>query len=170
MTAKHSNEKLVEYLKRAVQMEISATHQYQLHAHTLEDWGLARLAKKMRGEIAEEMGHSDLFIERLLYLKETPELGFDTTPQKAKDLKNMFQLDLKDEEEAISYYTQAALHAQEVGDIGTRVVFEKALLEEEGHRAWLELQLDMIERIGEANYSAKFMSTDESGDEEEAST
>jgi len=49
-----SNNKTVENLNKALQMEISASHQYQLHAHVLDDWGLDRLAAKMREEQAEE--------------------------------------------------------------------------------------------------------------------
>jgi bacterioferritin len=32
------------------------------------------------------------------------------------------------------------------------------VLDEENHKAWLELQLDLIERIGEKAYSAKHVS------------
>lgn len=153
-----SNEKIIEYLQRAVKMEMTAAHQYQLHAHTLDDWGLTRLAALMREEMTEELGHSDLFIERLMFLKATPEIGFDKTPRKADTLPAMFQADLGDEQEAISYYTTAAQHAGEVGDIGTRQLFETIVLDEEGHKGWLELQLDLIDRLGEKTYSAKFVS------------
>jgi bacterioferritin len=77
----------------------------------------------------------------------------------------MFKSDLRDEEEAIEVYSKAAQHAAEVGDIGTRVLFEEIALDEEGHKAWLELQLDLIERLGEKTYASKLISfaeTDES--------
>ncbi len=160
-----SNEKTIEYLNKAVKMEMTAAHQYQLHAHVLEDWGLSRLAAQMREEMAEELGHSDLFIERLIFLKAVPELAFDKPPHKADTLPDMFRADLADEEEAIATYTKAAQHAGELGDIGTRMVFEQAVLDEEGHKAWLELQLDLIERLGEQTYSAKFMDTGESDED-----
>ena len=161
------NDKTIEYLQRAVKMELTAAHQYQLHAHTLDDWGLTRMAGQMREEMNEELGHSDLFIERLLFLKAAPEIGFDKTPQKADSLPGMFKADLSDEEEAIVFYTKAAAHAGELGDIGTRTLFEKIALDEEGHKSWLELQLDLIERLGEKTYSAKLVSFDD--DEDDAS-
>lgn len=161
-----SNEKIVEYLQRAVKMELTAAHQYQLHAHTLDDWGLTIMADKMREEMAEETGHSDKFIDRLLFLKAEPELGFDKTPKKADSLPGMFKADLADEEEAIDFYTQAARHAADIGDIGTRTLFEKIVLDEEGHKEWLELQLDLIDRLGEKTYAAKLVSFD-TGDEED---
>jgi bacterioferritin len=159
-----SNQKLIEYLNRAVQMEMTAAHQYQLHAHVLEDWGLTKLAAKMREEMAEELEHSDLFIERLMFLKATPELAFAKAPEKAKTLPDMFRADMADEQEAIEVYTKASQYAAELGDIGTRTLFEQIVMDEEGHKAWLELQLDLIERIGEKAYSAKLVDFSDDAD------
>jgi bacterioferritin len=131
-----SNKKIVEFLQKAVAMELTAVHQYQLHAHVLMDWGLARLAAQMREEMQDELGHSDAFMERIMFLKGTPELAFDKPPRKADTLVDMFKSDLADEDEAI-------------------------VLDEEGHKGWLELQLGLIERLGEKAYSAKFMTIGE---------
>ena len=43
-----SNNATVENLNKALQMEMSAAHQYQLHAHVLDDWGLNLLADNRR--------------------------------------------------------------------------------------------------------------------------
>ncbi len=153
-----SNERTVENLNKALQMEMSAGHQYQLHAHVLEDWGLDRLAAKMREEMTEEIGHSDRFLARIFFLKGAPEIAFQKAPVRTNSLVEMFNADLADEEEAIAFYSKAAREAQEVGDIGSRILFEEIALDEEGHKAWLELQLDLIERIGEKAYSAKLVS------------
>jgi bacterioferritin len=64
---------------------------------------------------------------------------------------------LADEQDAIVFYTAAARQAGDAGDVGSRVLFEKILIDEEGHMSWLELQLDLIERMGEPNYVAKHM-------------
>jgi len=152
-----SNDATLKNLNKALQMELSAAHQYQLHAHTLQDWGLEKLAAQMREEMAEEIGHSDRFIERILFLKGEPVMAFDKKPKRAAKLVDMFKADLNDEEEAITFYTKAADQAGEVGDIGSRRLFEGIVLEEEGHKAWLELQLDLIKRLGEAVYSARFI-------------
>jgi len=161
-----ANDKTIEFLQRAVKMEMTAAHQYQLNAHTLDDWGLTKLADQMREEMTEELGHSDQFIERLMFLKASPELGFDKSPAQAETLPKMFEADLTDEEEAISVYTKAAEHAGEVGDIGTRRLFERIVMDEEGHKAWLELQLDLIDRLGEQTYSAKLISFGQDDSEE----
>lgn len=151
------NDKTLENLNRALQMEMTAAHQYQLHAHVLEDWGLSTLATQMRSEMQEEIGHSDQFIERILFLNGAPEIAFANTPRRATSLVEMFQSDLEDETGALAFYTQSAKDADEAGDLGSRKLFENIALEEEGHMAWLSLQLDLIERIGEATYSAKLV-------------
>ena len=37
------------------------------------------------------------------------------------------------------------------------MIFERIVIDEEGHKAWLELQLDLLQRIGEKAYVAKHM-------------
>ena len=159
-----SNDQTIEHLNKALQMEMSAAHQYQLHAHVLEDWGLTRLAQQMRREMQEELGHSDRFIERIMFLKGNPDIAFQKPPHRAKNLVDMFKVDLSDEEDAIAFYTKAAKAADEAGDIGSRTLFEQIVMDEEGHKAWLELQIDLIERIGEQAYSAKLVTFDEGED------
>lgn len=153
-----SNEKTIENLQKALEMEMTAAHQYQLHAQVLDDWGLDILAAKMREEMAEEIGHSDMFMERIIFLGGSPELRFQKQPCKAETLVEMFEMDLADEQEAIEVYTKGAQQAAEVGDIGSRTLFEKIVLDEEGHKSWLELQISLIGRLGEQAYSAKHVS------------
>ena len=112
-------------------------------------------------EMQEELAHSDRFIERIMFLKGSPEIAFEKPPHPATSLVDMFKSDLADEEGAIAFYTKAARAADDVGDIGSRTLFEQIVLDEEGHKGWLELQLDLIERIGEQAYSAKFVSIGE---------
>jgi len=154
-----SNSTTIDNLNKALQMEMTASHQYQLHAHVLDDWGLDRLAAKMREEQAEEIGHSDMFIERILFLKGNPEFAFANPPKRARNLADMFKADLADEEEAVEFYLRAAKQAYEENDVGTRTLFETIALDEEGHKAWLELQLELLERLGEQAYSAKLVSS-----------
>ncbi len=152
-----SNDATLKNLNKALQMELTAAHQYQLHAHVLQDWGLEKLATQMREEMSEELGHSDQFLERILFLKGDPKLEMAKKPHRAKNLIDMFKADLADEEGAIAFYTKAAKQADEVGDIGSRKLFEQIAMDEEGHKGWLELQLDLIERLGEPVYSARFL-------------
>jgi len=152
----------LENLQKALSMELVAIHQYLLHAHVLDDWGLDRLASKMREEMHEELGHAGTFINRMLFLKGDPKIVAEKAPQRAQSLKDMFEADLADEKSAIEFYTLAAQTAADAGDVGTRTIFERILLDEEGHMAWLDLQLDLLQRMGEPAYIAKHMSVETS--------
>jgi len=144
-------------LQTALSMELTATHQYQLHAGVLDDWGLSLLATQMREEMQEELAHSEEYMTRILFLKGSPELTLAKTPLRAASLKEMFESDLADEKEAIEFYTRATMQALEDGDLGTRALFERIALDEEQHMSWLELQLDLLLRMGEPAYISKHM-------------
>lgn len=158
-----SKSKSIENLQLALSMELTACHQYQLHASVMDDWGLDLLASRMREEMQEELGHSEKYLERILFLKGDPEMTLQKTPVRAQSLTDVFETDLADEKEAIEFYTKASQQAAADSDIGTRSLFESIVLDEEGHMAWLELQLDLIKRMGESAYIAKHMSSPTSG-------
>jgi bacterioferritin len=153
-----NQQETIKNLQTALSMELTATHQYQLHANVLDDWGMDRLAAKMREEMHEELGHSEMYIARIMFLKGEPNLSLAKPPVRAKTLVEMFESDLTDEKEAIEFYTLSAKQAADAGDIGSRILFEQIVLDEEGHMAWLELQLDLMNRMGESAYIAKHIS------------
>jgi bacterioferritin len=146
------HETSIAYLQQALSMELSAMQQYLLHAHVLDDWGMGKLASKMREEMHEELGHAGQFIDRILYLGGTPKVVPAKAPVLAESLKAMFETDRADEQEAIAVYSQAAHAAGEANDIGTRVLFETIALDEEGHWGWLDQQLSLLDRMGEPGF------------------
>ena len=147
----------IENLQKALAMELSATHQYLLHAHMLEDWGLETLAGKMREEMHEELGHAGKFIDRILFLDGDPKVTEEKPAKRSDSLKELFEADLADEKEAITFYTRASNEAREDNDIGTLTMFQEIVLDEEGHMDWLKQQLDLVRRIGEPAYIAQHM-------------
>ncbi|QDC08173.1 bacterioferritin [Oceanicola sp. D3] len=153
-----SNDTTLKNLNTALQMEMTAAHQYQLHAHLLDDWGLDLLAAQMREEFAEELGHSDRFLARIFELGGAPEMGFAETPKVASSLQDMFSSDLKDERDAIAFYTEAARAAWDAGDLASKALFEEIAIDEVGHQNWLDLQLGLMERLGLQAYTTKFVS------------
>ena len=146
--------KVIENLQTALSMELAAVNQYLLHALVADDWGLDRLAAKMREEMQEELGHAEQYARRIVFLKGDPALKAAKTPHRAQALQDMFEADLRDEQDAIKFYTQAARTADEADDIGTRDLFERTALDEEGHMTWLDLQLSLLKRMGEPAYIA----------------
>lgn len=157
-----ANAKTLENLQTAVAMELAAVNQYMLHALTTDDWGLDKLAAKMRLEMLEELGHVEAYSKRLFFMKGDPVLKPAKTPMRAHSLAEMFETDLADELAAIAFYTQAARSADEAGDIGARNLFEETALDEEAHKAWLEQQLSLLARMGEPAFIAMQISGTES--------
>ena len=156
-----NNKETLANLQTALSMELTAATQYLLHAHVLEDWGMDKLADKMREEMHEELGHVGRFVDRILFLGGDPVMTPANTPRRAQSLSEMFDIDRKDEKEAIRFYTDAARTAYEAGDIGSRTLFEEIVLDEEGHWAWLDLQLTLLDKLGEPVFMTKYISADE---------
>lgn len=148
----------VENLQKALSMEMTAIHQYLLHAHVLDDWGLDVLASRMREEMNEELGHASRFIDRILFLDGEPEIVAAKPPKRSESLKELFAADLEEESGAIEFYAEAARAADDDRDVGTRVLFERILVDEEGHKDWLAQQLQLLGRMGEPTYMLQNMS------------
>lgn len=148
----------LENLQTALSMEMTAIHQYLLHAHVIDDWGLDVLATKMREEMTEELEHAGRFIDRILFLEGNPEIAAAKAPKRAESLDGLFAADLEEEKGAIAFYAEAAKAADEDRDVGTRMLFEKILIDEEGHMDWLAQQLALLKRMGEPTYMVQHMS------------
>lgn len=149
-----AKDKVIKDLQKGLSMELSAVNQYLLHALITEDWGLDKLAAKMREEMQEELGHVEQFAQRIVFLKGNPDLTPEKPPHRAQGLEDMFEADLRDEEDAIKFYTSAARNADEAGDIGSRDIFERTAMDEEGHMSWLDLQITLLKKMGEPAYMA----------------
>ncbi|GJM03371.1 MAG: bacterioferritin [Rhodomicrobium sp.] len=143
---------VIEYLNKSLKHEMTAVNQYWLHYRLLEDWGYTKLAKKLREESIEEMGHADKLIERILMLEGHPNMQYLDPLRIGEDIKECLECDLAGEYSARNLYQEAHEVCEEKKDYVTQKLFEELLADEEGHIDWLETQLELLENIGIQNY------------------
>ena len=149
------NAKLIGALNEQLSWELTAIHQYFVHAMMQENWGYERLAEKTRKESFSEMKHAEELIERVLYLEGLPNLQRLEKVNVGEKVKEQLKLDLDLEIAGVARLNKSIALAVEVGDDGSRELLEKILTSEEEHLNWLESQLELIKQVGEQNYLAQ---------------
>lgn len=150
------DEDVLEFLNEHLTLELTAINQYFLNAKMLEDWGLPGLAKLFRDRSMEEMVDAEELMDRILYLEGHPNLQRLNTVRVGETPKEMIELGLQIEEEAIERLQRGVALAVEKSDIGTREMLAEMVAEEEEHADYFRTQLDVIERIGLQNYLARY--------------
>jgi bacterioferritin len=151
------NERILIHLQECLKAELTAINQYFLHAEMMENWGYKKLSTYTRKESIDEMKHAEAILERMLYLDGSPNMT-ELFPLKiGQNVKSQLENDLALELDAVPRLNGAIKTAVEVGDNGSRELFEKILIDEEHHVDWLEAQLHIIAEIGVENYLAQQM-------------
>ena len=156
----------LKHLQRALTMELTTVNTYLLQAEVLDDWGIDRLAARMRDEIEEERDHAQRFLERLLFLEGTPDVQKLDKIGQDKSVREIFDRQLKMELEARAYYAKAADECREVGDLGSFELFMDILKDEEEHIDFVETQFDLMGLMGEQMYIARHVSALDADEED----
>ena len=144
--------KVIEHLNKALYNELIAINQYFLHARMFRNWGLKELAEHEYKESIDEMKHADRLAERILFLEGLPNFQALGKLRIGENPKELLQADLALELEALPVLREAISYCESIKDSVSRRLFTDILDSEEEHIDWLETQLALIERIGEANY------------------
>ncbi|MFB0613441.1 bacterioferritin [Aurantiacibacter poecillastricola] len=146
------DEKVIDYLNRALTNELTAINQYWLHYRVLNDWGVYKLAEYERHESIDEMKHADWLADRILFLDGLPNFQALHKLKVGETVEEILKADLALENEAIPLLKEAADYCQQVKDFTSGQLFENILASEEEHVDFLETQFDMIARMGIENY------------------
>ncbi len=149
------NDKILEHLSVALRAELTAINQYFLSAKMNENWGYIALAKHYRKESIEEMIHAEKLMERILLLDGIPNMSDIGPIRIGTNIQEQLEADLALEMEAVHHLNQAITDAREVGDNGSRALFEQILVDEEDHVDYLEAQLHALNQVGMAGYLAQ---------------
>ncbi len=155
------NDKVIAYLNEVLKAELTAINQYFLHAEMCDNWGYERLGKHTKKESIDEMKHAEMLIERILFLDGSPVMSELFPLRIGQSVKAQLENDLAVELEAVPRLNNAIAAAVAAGDNGSRELFEKILVDEEGHVDWLEAQLHMVREVGLDNYLAQQMKEEE---------
>lgn len=151
------NVKIIEALNDVLTAELTGVNQYFVHAKMCDNWGYERLAEAIRKESMEEMKHAEELIERILFLEGVPNMQRLAKVKVGEKVAEQLKLDRELELEAVTRLNKAIALATDVGDNGSRELFEDILESEEDHVNWLEAQLELIQQVGEQNYLAQQM-------------
>jgi bacterioferritin len=146
------NDKIIETLNVQLADELTAVNQYMVHSEMCANWGYEKLHKATEKRAIDEMKHAEKLIARLLFLEGMPIVSNLNKITIGPDVQTQLKNDWNAEAGAIKAYNDAIRLAVEVGDNGTRELFESILKDEEDHIDWLEAQLDQIAQMGIPNY------------------
>lgn len=140
------------FLNKILTCELTAIHQYFLHAELCEHWGFERLEHAVRARSLGEMRHAEALIKHILYLEGLPDMQRLEAVHVGKTVPEQLALDLAVEVEDIALLRHAIAHCAAVGDFTTRHLLEHMLKDSEEHIDWIETQMETIKQVGLENY------------------
>jgi bacterioferritin len=146
------NDKIIEKLNALLSDELAAINQYMVHSEMCANWGYERLHKAAEKRAIDEMKHAEKLIGRILFLEGRPIVSNLAKITIGAEIEAQHKHDWAAEDGAIKAYNEGIRLAVEIGDNGTRELFESTLKDEEAHIDWLEAQLEQIQQIGLQNY------------------
>ena len=147
-----AKEGVLEHLNQVLKAELTAVHQYLLHAAMCKNWGYDRLHDHYAHLANEEVQHSAGLIDHILYLNGAPEVGQLDTVAQGQDVGALFRVDLDFEREDVELLRKAIAHCATVGDFTTRHLLEHMIEDSEEHVDWFETRLRTIKQVGLENY------------------
>ncbi|GIV22121.1 MAG: ferritin [Armatimonadota bacterium] len=164
---KFYNEQLASELNQRAVEELSAVHQYTTYAQICGNWGYNVLQHEFQEYALQELHHAQELMERILYIGgqlETNRLEPFQIPSNATGL--LMEFDAA-EADAIENYNRTIQLSEQVGDYGTAELIRHILSEEEGHKLWVQRQLDQLEHVGLDNYLTLKVDNEEEDEEED---
>ncbi len=150
-----AQEGIIERLNTVLRAELTAVHQYLLHAALCKQWGYLRLHEHFAHLAQEEVAHSSGLIQHILYLDGQPDVSRLDAVAGGKGVPELLAADLAFEVEDLAVLREAVTHSTKVQDYTTRHLLEEMTVDTEEHINWFETQLRTIKQIGAERYLAE---------------
>jgi bacterioferritin len=151
------DQRVLDFLNDQLTGELTAINQYFLHAKIQENWGLVKLASHTRHESIDEMRHAETITDRILFLEGLPNYQRLMPLRIGQTLQEQFEADLAVEFEAVDRLRPGIEYMRSVQDVTSARIFEEILSSEEEHIDYLEVQLELLAKLGEPLYIAQLI-------------
>ncbi|HSM76124.1 MAG TPA: bacterioferritin [Bryobacteraceae bacterium] len=152
-----AKEGILDRLAEILTAELTAVHQYLLHAELCRHWGYERLADQFQHLYTEEVTHSGQLVRHILYLGGRADVSKLDKVKDGASVKDLFETNLAFEKEDVEMLRKAIAHAAKVGDFTTRHKLEEMVVDSEEHVDYFERQLATIGQTGLPAYLAEQM-------------
>tara|TARA_R110002167_G_scaffold176104_3_gene375419 strand:+ start:1022 stop:1477 length:456 start_codon:yes stop_codon:yes gene_type:complete len=140
---------LLNGLQEMLSATFAGAEQHLVHATINEHNGFPKLAKRMRSEFEEEISDAKFLMNRILDLGGTPNTEHQSLPIYS-DVTQQLEQELEEQLFALKRLEELITLAENDGV--TRMAFEDFLKDEALHTRWLKQQMDLLNKVGTANY------------------
>ena len=149
---------VLKLLNEQLTSELTAINQYFLHSKMQDNWGFTELAEHTRSESFEEMRHAETITDRILLLDGLPNYQRLFSLRVGQTLREQFEAELAIEYEVVARLKPGIIMCRQKEDATSARILETILADEEGHIDYLETQLELMEKLGDALYAAQCVS------------
>lgn len=146
---------VLKLLNEQLTSELTAINQYFLHAKMQANWGLTEVAAHTRDESIEEMRHAETITDRILLLDGLPNYQRIGSLRVGQTLREQFESDLALEMDVLNRLKPGIVLCRDKQDSTTAKILEVILVDEESHIDYLQTQLELMDKLGEALYLAQ---------------
>ncbi len=149
--------KVIQHLQAQLKNELTAINQYFVHYRMLKHWGFDKLAAKEYAESMGEMKHADALMDRIFMLDGLPNLQDMGKLNVGENVGEILASDLALEQGAQATIKAGIAHCESVHDFVSRDLLQMILDDTEEHIDFLETQIELMAKVGEANYLQSIM-------------
>jgi bacterioferritin len=149
--------KVIKHLQAQLKNELTAINQYFVHYRMLKHWGFDKLAAKEYAESMGEMKHADALMDRIFMLDGLPNLQDLGKLSVGENVGEILKADLGLEQGAQATIKAGIAHCESAHDFVSRDLLQMILDDTEEHIDFLETQIELMDKVGEANYLQSIM-------------